>query len=226
VKLVVLLASIGLGFVFWEAPVLRPLKLLVVMMHETGHAMASWAVGGQVQRVTIAADESGACLSALPPGAWRAVIVYSAGYVGSALAGALLLIATFRFGLGRVVLVLLSLWLGVMALFYAGNLFTLVFCLLTAAALGIAARFLPEGAVPLVNIGIASFSALYALLDLRDDLWTSSVRVRSDAQLLADQTFIPALVWAAAWTLLAGALLAGAVAWSVRSGMESKRPAR
>ena len=58
--------------------------------------------------------------------------------------------------------------------------------LATAALLGAGARFLPEGAVEAVNVGIASFSALYALLDIRDDLWTSSVRGRSDAQLLAD----------------------------------------
>src|SRR5262249_40225288 len=35
-----LLAALGIGLYFWHAPALRPLKLLVVMMHETGHALA------------------------------------------------------------------------------------------------------------------------------------------------------------------------------------------
>jgi hypothetical protein len=110
-KLLILALSLGLGFYFWTSPALRPLKLLVVMMHETGHAVATLLVGGRVDRVTIAGDESGACLSALPPGMWRAVIVYSAGYLGSALAGALLLLATFRWNMERAMLALLALWL-------------------------------------------------------------------------------------------------------------------
>ena len=44
--------------------------------------------------------------------------------------------------------------------------------------------------------------ALYAVMDLKDDLWNSAVRSQSDAQLLADLTIVPAVVWAALWTLV------------------------
>jgi hypothetical protein len=49
------------------------------------------------------------------------------------------------------------------------------------------------------------------LVDLKDDLWNGAVRSQSDAQLLADVTMVPAVVWAALWTLVSvGVLLMGA----------------
>jgi hypothetical protein len=44
-------------------------------------------------------------------------------------------------------------------------------------------------------------------MDLKDDLWTSQVRAMSDAQLLANVTIVPAIVWAFLWTLLSVAIL-------------------
>ena len=63
---------------------------------------------------------------------------------------------------------------------------------------------------------LAVFTGLYALFDLRDDLWRSSVRVSSDAALLAAQTHVPALVWAALWSLISVAVLLGAALISLR----------
>lgn len=207
---------VAVGVVFWDSPVLWPLKLLVVMMHETGHALASLLVGGSVDRVVVNANEGGHCLSRLPPSVLGQVVVFSAGYLGSTLAGVLLLVATLRFRLRRPVLVLASAWLGLMAVLYAGDVFTLLFCAGTAGALALAARFLPDGAVDVLNLFLAAFSSLYALLDLRDDLWDGAVRGQSDAALLAEVTWVPALVWAVLWTLASLALVGAFVAWSVR----------
>jgi hypothetical protein len=217
-RVVLVLLFVAAGVWFWDSPVLWPVKLLVVMVHETGHALASLAVGGSVDRVVISADEGGECLSRLPPSIFGQIAVYSAGYLGSALAGALLLVATLRFRLRRPVLALASAWLLVMAALYAGDAFTLLFCLGTAAVLAAAAKWLPEGAVDTVNLFLAGFCTLYAVLDLRDDLWDGAVRGRSDAALLADLTFVPAIAWAALWTGAALALLFLAVRWSVSAG--------
>jgi hypothetical protein len=135
------------------------------------------------------------------------VIVFSAGYLGSAVMGAVLLLATFRFRLRRLVLGAACVWLAVMGLLYARDMFTLAFCLGTSVVLGLAAKFLPEGAVEVVNLFLAAFTALYALFDFRSDLWDSRVRGISDAALLAQQTWVPAIIWAALWTLLGVTLL-------------------
>lgn len=216
-RVALLVLFLGLGWYFWDSPVLWPLKLLVVMMHETGHALATLLMGGSVDRVTLAANESGACLSSLPTGFMRQVVVYSAGYLGSAVAGSVLLLATFRFRLRHFVLGAASAWLAVMGLVYARDSFTLLFCLGTAVVLGLAAKFLPDAVVDALNLFIAAFTALYAIFDLRDDLWNSAVRASSDAALLARLTWVPSVVWAAVWSLLSLVLLGLAMYASVRA---------
>src|SRR5438132_1159513 len=54
---------------------------------------------------------------------------------------------------------------------------------------------------------LASFSALYALFDIRDDLLHLGPPRGSDADALAQITFIPAIVWGIGWGLLSLALL-------------------
>lgn len=216
-RLALLVLMLGVGWYFWDSPFFWPLKVLVVMMHESGHALATLLVGGEVDSIHLAANESGSCLSRLPPGFFAKVAVYSGGYLGSAVAGAGLLLATFRFQLRRWVLGAACVWLTLMGVFYAGDGFTVFFCLGTAAAMGLGAKFLPDGAVDVVNLFIAAFTALYAVFDLRDDLWNSAVRSQSDAALLAELTPVPAMVWAVLWTLLAVGLLAVAAYWSLHA---------
>lgn len=199
------------GAVFWESPLLLPFKLLSVMGHETGHALASLVVGGSVDRVTLSIDESGACLSRIPDGFFARVTVFSAGYVGSAIISVLLLVLSFRFNARRIMLAAACVWLASMGLIYARDAFTLGFALGMAALFGVGAKWLPDALVGALNLFIASFTALYAVMDLKDDLWNSAVRSQSDAQLLADVTIVPAIAWAALWTLLSvGVLLGGA----------------
>ena len=207
-----LVAIVVAGAVFWDSPILLPFKLLSVMGHETGHALASLIVGGSVDRVTLSLDESGACLSRIPDGFFARVIVYSAGYVGSAIISVLLLVASFRFNARRAMLAGACLWLALMGVVYARDGFTLLFALVMAALFGGGAKWLPDSLVGGLNLFIASFTALYAVMDLKDDLWNSAVRSQSDAQLLADLTIVPAIVWAALWTLVSVAVLLGG-AW-------------
>ncbi len=215
-RVIAVIASVVVGVVFWDSPLVYPLKLLVVMMHESGHALGTLLVGGAVDQISIRPDQSGQCLSLLPPGLFGKVFVYSAGYVGSAIAGGALLIATLRFGLRRWVLGAACVWLAVMGLVYAGDPFTWIFCLVTAGAMGLGARFLPDGAVDVVNLFIAAFSGLYVVFDVRDDLWNSSVRAMSDAALLAELTYVPSLLWAALWTVAALGVLGLALWISLR----------
>jgi hypothetical protein len=206
-RLAVLVGIVVVSVLAWDSAVLTPFKLLAVMGHETGHALAAKLVGGEVNQVTVRLNQSGECLSSIPTGFFAKVLVYSGGYVGSAIISVLLLVVTFRFNARRFMLGAAAVWLVVMALFYGRDLFTFGFCLGMAALFAAGAKLLPAELVGALNLFIATFTALYAAMDLKDDLWSSQVRAMSDAQLLADVTIVPAIVWAALWTLVSVAIL-------------------
>jgi hypothetical protein len=207
-RLLVLAACVGLSIAAWELPFLTPLKLLAVAGHETGHAIATLIVGGSVNQIHIQSNEGGDCLSMIPDGFFARVLLSSAGYVGAAIIGALLLLFAFRFNLGRVMLGAACVWLALIALLYGRDPFTLGFCLGMAALFGLCAKFLPPGAVQGVNLFIASFTALYSVMDLKSDLWSSEVRASSDAAILASTTGVPAVIWAFLWSALSLAIVA------------------
>jgi hypothetical protein len=224
IRLAVLVALLAAGVFLWDTPWLLPFKLLAVMGHETGHALAALLVGGSVDTVSLTPNEAGQCLSRIPEGFVSKVIVYSAGYLGSALISVLLLLLTFRLDARRPMLWLGAAWLGTMGLLYARDGFTLAFCAGMALCFGLAARLLPAAGVGALNLFLASFTALYAAMDLKDDLWDGTVRVRSDAQLLANVTVVPAVVWAALWTALALALLLSGMALALRRDRVTRSP--
>lgn len=211
-KLAALIGLMALGVFGWDWPIFLPFKLLAVMGHETGHAVGSWIAGGSVVRVSIRPEEAGECLSRIPDGFINRIIVSSGGYVGAAIVSALLLLFTFRFNLRRVTLWFACAWLVAMGIFYARDLFTFGFCAVMAGLFALAAKKAPPNVLGVLNLFIAAFTSLYAAMDLKDDLWNSAVRAQSDAQILASETHVPAVVWAAVWTVLATAvLLVGAV---------------
>lgn len=218
------LVAISVGSIWlWDTPVLTPFKLLAVMGHETGHALASKLVGGEVNQVTVRLNQSGECLSSIPDGFVSRVLVYSGGYVGSAIIAVLLLVLTFRFNARRLMLGIAAIWLGFMAIFYARDLFTLGFCVAMAVGFAASARWLPLELVGGVNLFIATFTALYAAIDLKDDLWNGQVRAMSDAQLLANVTIVPAIVWAALWTLSSVVILIAGAVIALRSPIPAKQ---
>ncbi len=209
-RVVTLFALVALGYFLWDTPAAKPFKLLAVMGHETGHAIASKLVGGTVQRVNLQLDESGACVSAIPQSFLSRVLVYSAGYVGSAILALLLLVASTRLRLVRMTLFGVGLWLLAMAILYAGNATMLGFCIAMAASVGAAAFLLPTVLVEGITTFISVFIGMYAAFDLRD-LWDAAARSQSDAQLLANVSGVPAIAWSVLWTALSLCILALAV---------------
>lgn len=222
-KLLTIAAAIGVGVLFWSNPVLYPLKLLTVLVHESGHALAAKLVGGTVESITIDQLEGGLCTFRFEPTFWNQVVTASAGYLGSALSGALLLLVTVRWRAGRFVLAALSLGLLVVTVLWARSFFTVGVALGMSVALGLAARFLPVDFSQVLATFIAVFNSLYALFDLRDDLWSAERRAGTDAALLEKATHIPSVVWAGLWSLLAIALLGGAL-WLSTKGRRKEEP--
>jgi Peptidase M50B-like len=209
-----LLAAIGVSFVvgilFWSTWPLYPFKLLVVLMHESSHALATLLVGGSVRRIHVDPLQGGYTLSLVRAGVLREVVISSAGYVGSTVSGCVLLWAAARTRQGRWPLVALAVWTGAVALLWVRDAFTLGFVAGATVALTAAARFAPAVLRRGLLVFLGTFSVSYALYDIRDDLLHFAARpgVESDADALARATFVPAVVWGVLWAALSVVVVA------------------
>src|SRR2546430_7513321 len=206
--LIALAVSFVAGLVFWTAWPLWPFRLLVVLMHESGHAAATLLTGGSVESIQVKPDEAGMTLGRIVPSIWRQIVVSSAGYVGSTVSGCVLLWAAARSRTGRWALLALAAWTGLVAVLWVRDAFTLLFVGGAAVALGLVARYGPSLLRRALLVFLGTFSVSYALYDIKDDLLHLASRGASDAQALASVTYIPALVWGLGWGILSLALVA------------------
>jgi hypothetical protein len=186
-------------WVLWPSPVVYPLKIFVVFLHELSHALAAVATGGEVASISLDAREGGATWVR---GGSR-FITLSAGYLGSLLWGlALLAVARFRPRLARAAVQALGMLTLLATLVYVRGFFGLAFGLLFGFALFAAGRRLqPDSAALLLGI-LGLTSAVYALLDIRSDILLRPGAL-SDAALLAQLTGIPAILWGLLWGVVA-----------------------
>jgi hypothetical protein len=185
----------GTIWFLWETPVVYPVKVFVVFLHEISHAMAALATGGWVQRIELSPRLGGACYC---PGG-NAFLTLSAGYLGSLAWGAVILESAQRSG-GKAFRVVQGLGAGVLVLtlLFVRGTFGLLFGLVFGTALLLAAPRLSAEANRILLTFLGFTSALYAILDIKADV-LDRPHLPSDAYMLAQLTGIPTLVWGILW---------------------------
>lgn len=194
--------------VLWQIPyfgfVVYPFRLFGTFVHELGHGLAALATGGHFERFTVSPDLSGLAWSS---GGIRFVIA-SAGYVGSAVFGGVLILLAARGLPARSLLIALGVLLGLLCLLFVRNLFGIATGLAIAAALVVAGRRLrsPWSDVLLLVLALQlvldGFNSLFTVLRL-----STATNVQTDALSMAQATGVPAVVWAVLWTVLSLAML-------------------
>mgnify|MGYP001954922468 CR=1 FL=1 len=78
-----LIAIVAAVFALWTTPVLIPLKILIVFLHELSHAVTAVATGGDIISISVSPHQGG---EAWTRGGSR-FLTLSAGYLGSLLIG-------------------------------------------------------------------------------------------------------------------------------------------
>ncbi|NQW14668.1 MAG: M50 family metallopeptidase [Rhodobacter sp.] len=189
-------------FALWSTPVVFPLKILVVFMHELSHGLAAVATGGSIEAISLSAQEGGQTITIGGNG----FVILSSGYVGSLLLGVLLLLIAVKTNADRALLGLFGLIMLLVTALYIRDLFALVFCSITGAAIVAAARYLSRRVNDFILRLIGLTSVIYVPYDIFSDTIARS-ELRSDAYMLAEQFGGPTMFWGGLWLVLSLAVI-------------------
>ena len=200
-----------LGFVFgfavffaclwllWNTPVVYPLKIFVVLLHEVSHAIAVVASGGAVTGITLDPYQGGATHFV----GGSAFLALNAGYLGSLLWGALLFTAAqsgrvrsdwVNGAIGGIVIAL--------TIFFVRGWFGIVFGIVFGLAMVIVSREASRTLNRRLLWVLGLTSALYAILDIKSDV-LDRPDLRSDAAVLGEMLGVPTLVVGFVWIAIA-----------------------
>ncbi|MGN6111004.1 MAG: M50 family metallopeptidase [Kofleriaceae bacterium] len=209
---IALLASLLLWNLPFGGVVLYPFKLLATWLHELSHGIAMLITGTGFDRVVIYRDTSGLAYAQSSAGPLATPIIAAAGYMGTPLWGALLLVVTPTARASRIALLALGALLIATAVLVVGDPEGDHFGQLAIAAIGAsfaaAALILPGKWRVAVAHFVAAQACVNALLDIRVLMRPAQVvngqfAGASDAHNMAASTFGTAATWAVwTWALL------------------------
>ncbi len=189
--------------------VVFPFRLMATFVHESSHAIVATVTGGQVVKMVINSDLSGDTWVRGGAG----LLVDSAGYVGTAAAGALLVLVPVR-NARTTLWVLAALAVMAVVAFHV-SLYTAFWGGIFAALCGVvAARGTPRVAAFLqsfiaVQLGLNAIAALQVL-----SAYTVDGGGPTDATIAAQSSPFPAIFWTVLWSAIAIVALVGAV-WHI-----------
>jgi hypothetical protein len=220
-----LLIAATISVVLWFIPYAEfltyPFRIFVTFIHEGGHALAALLTGNSVASLSVATNASGETYTS-QGGLISQVFISSAGYLGSMVFGALLLILIRKAVSARYVLLGCGILIFGLTMIYglfkpifwmtawSGIPFTLFAGLFISASLILIARFASAKVATFFASFLAVQCVLNALFDLKTVFFLSAPfgpTVPTDAVNMANATHIPAIFWTVIWIALALGIL-------------------
>lgn len=195
----------------WRTPVVAPLKILVVLLHEISHGLAAVLTGGEISHIEVNANQGGV---AYTRGGSRFAIL-SAGYLGSMFWGGVIVLLAARTRYDRAMSIGIGLAVGIITLLFIRSWFGFGFAIFFSIAMVAAGWKLSHDANELILKTIGVTSLLYAPLDIFDDV-IARTGIGSDADKLAELTHLPSVLWGTIWIALSLAATAVFFYLSVR----------
>ena len=220
-----LLIATTISVVLWFIPYAEfltyPFRIFVTFIHEGGHALAALLTGNSVASLSVATNASGETYTS-QGGLISQLFISSAGYLGSMLFGALLLVLIRKAVAARIVLVGCGIFIFALTMIYglikpmfsmtawAGIPFTLFAGTLISVGLVLIAKFASARTATFFVSFLAVQSVLNALFDLKTVFFLSAPfgpTVPTDAVNMWRATGIPAIIWTVIWIGLALGIL-------------------
>ncbi len=181
------------GGTVWTAP----LEILIVFFHEAAHALMTLLTGGRVLEMAVTIHQGGHVISA----GGNRFLILTAGYLGSLLIGAALLVAGMRSRHDRLILLCLGVLVALITALFVRNMFGLIYGLIAASLMVGIARLLPEIASDYSLRLIGVMSLLYVPADIFSDT-IDRAHLHSDARMLAEEFGGTTVMWGGLWLLI------------------------
>ena len=193
----------ALIFALWDYPIMTPLKILVVFLHEASHALMTIVTGGKVLELSLNPRQGGHVKSL----GGSLFYIASAGYLGSLLLGALLFISGLRSRADRIIIGILGAVMLTLCAFYVRESFPLMFCIGGGVLALICARYLSEDINDLLLRLIGLSSMIYVPYDIFSDTLARS-HIRSDARIIAEMYWGTTIMWGSLWLIISVVFIA------------------
>ncbi|HIF38045.1 MAG TPA: M50 family peptidase [Gemmatimonadetes bacterium] len=183
----------------WDTPVIYPIKIFVVFLHEISHGMMALATGGRIDQIILDPNQGGACYC---PGG-EPFMTLTAGYLGSLIWGIFLAVAGKHKKIdARLLTMFLSIIVIALTMAYIHNFFGILFGLIFGLVLLFVAVEFSKSQNQKVQLILGLTSCLYAILDIKSDI-LDHPGLSSDATMLTNLTGVSVVFWGTLWITLA-----------------------
>lgn len=179
--------------------VFYPMKMFVVAMHESSHAIATLLTGGEIKGFTMYPEQGGKVDSLIIDG--RQWIVAMSGYLGSLVIGIFLLHFSSISEKDEYIVLGLAIWMLIFTVLYFSDMYTLGFGIVSSLILGVIFLVKQNILSDLLLKFVGLFSVIYVPHDIFDDTISRS-HLKSDAYLMSQHLGLTTNIWGWIWLIL------------------------
>jgi len=211
-QFVVLVLLTGLAYLGWGTKLLFPFEVITTFLHEISHAFGFLLTGGSVIELNVHPDTSGS----LPGYGGSKFFIFSSGYIGSCIFGAMLYLSAAKTDLDRWILAFFGTGILALTFFLNGNEFAWISGILIMVVSLAIAKFAPKIFCDFLIRFIGLTSMLFPVYDVYQTV-VRNPGVRSDAAMLAEAVGGSTVMWGWLWIIVSVIVIGLTVRWSLKT---------
>jgi len=210
-QFVILVVLTIAAYLAWGTKIMYPFRVITTFLHEISHAFGFLLTGGTVIEMNVHPDTSGT----LPGYGGSKFFIFSSGYIGSCVFGAMLYLAAAKTELDRWILAFFGVAIIGLTILFNGNEFAVIFGTITAIASLLIAKFTPNIFCDYLLRFIGLTSMLFPVYDVYNGV-VKNPGLRTDAAMLAESVGGSTVMWGWLWIIVSVAVIGFTVRQSIK----------